>query len=332
MAKPDMPKANVAYIIVCWNNKKILGECIESIEQQDYAKKRIILVDNASKDNTTEYIADTFPEVEILAQSKNHGFAKGNNIGIRKALEDTELGYVVLLNSDARLAPEWTSTLISSLKLKPRAATGQSVTLDYYDHGIIDSTHIYVARNGQATQGSYRRPIAYNSDVAPQKVYGCNAAAMVITRAFIEAQPFKDFFDETMFMYLEDVDVASRSTVMGWDNYVVPGTRAYHMGSASSGKNPDFSLYLTFRNNLGLHIKNLPLPVLLKVLVSLPKADWASIRHLKRLGVHGGVPAVIKGRIASLSYIPIFLLKRRKLKKYRVVDNDYLWRLMKRGY
>jgi GT2 family glycosyltransferase len=208
----------------------------------------------------------------------------------------------------------------------------QSITLDYYDHGIIDSTHLYISRLGQATQGSFRRPLPYNFDTAPEKVFGCNAAARLVSRAFIEAQPFKEFFDETMFMYLEDVDIAARATVMGWDNYVVPGTRAYHMGSASSGKNPGFSLYMTFRNNTGLLIKNLPLPILLRILVSIPKSDRASIRHLKRLGKQDAVPYVIKGRLASLKYVPIFIFKRRKLKKYHDIDSTYLWQLMRRGF
>ncbi len=323
----------VAYVVVAWNNKDIIDECIQSIKNQDYQKKqRIILVDNASSDNIKEHVATNFPEVEVLPQTKNYGFAKGNNIGIAAALEDIDVEYIVLLNTDARLATNWTSTVIAAARLRPMTATMQSVTLDYYDQGIMDSTHVYISRYGQGTQGSWRTPIAKEKDTAPQKVFGCNAAAMLITRKFIEAQPFKDFFDETMFMYLEDVDIAARSTVMGWDNYVVPGTRAYHMGSASSSKNPGFSLYMTFRNNTGMLIKNLPLSILLVILLDIPKADRASIKHLKRIGKPEGVPAIIKGRLASLKYIPIFLVKRHRLKKYRNVNTDYLWQLMQRGF
>ncbi|MGH7195576.1 MAG: glycosyltransferase family 2 protein [Candidatus Saccharimonadales bacterium] len=327
-------RLDVAYVIVAWNNKDIINDCIESILAQNYThRKRIILVDNASSDNTVEYMSEHFPQVEVIAEVKNHGFARGNNIGITKALEDEKIGHIVLLNTDARLDPNWTKTLVDAACLRPRAATMQSITLDYYDPGIIDSTHIYISRIGQGTQGSWRSPIAYHNDVAPQKVFGCNAAAMLITRNFIESQPFKQFFDETMFMYLEDVDVASRATVMGWDNFVIPGTRAYHMGSFSSAKkDPSFSLYMTFRNNTGLMIKNLPFRTLFVLLLRTPKADRAAIKHLKRVGKVAAVPAVIKGRLASLKYVPIFLWKRHQLKRYRVIDEDYLWQLMRRGY
>lgn len=324
----------VAYIIVSWNNKDILKDCIKSIQGQDYeGGKRIILVDNASSDGTVDYLNKEFPSVEVIAELQNHGFARGNNIGIKYALLDKKVKYLVLLNTDARLENNWTKTLVNAAAKRLLTATMQSITLDYYNHSVIDSTHVYISKSGQGTQGSWREPIGYGYDVAPQKVFGCNAAAMLITRKFIEAQPFEDLFDETMFMYLEDVDLATRATVMGWDNFVVPGTKAYHMGSVSSTKkDPSFSLYMTFRNNTGLHIKNLPTQILIVILFRMLKADRAAIKHLKRTGRSKAVPAIIKGRLMSLLFIPVFMAKRKKLKPQRVIDKDYLWRLMNRGF
>lgn len=325
---------SIAYIVVAWNNKELLDECITSINKQetDYAKK-IVLVDNNSKDDTVKYIKSTYPEVLLLAQTNNYGFAKGNNIGIHEALKDSTVQYVALVNTDATLAPNWSQTLISAAQERPKAACLQSVTLDYFNHSIIDSTHIFISRYGQATQSSWRRPIPTGEDVAPMKVFGCNAAAMMITRGFIETQPFDDFFDETMFMYLEDVDVAIRATILGWDNLLVPGTNAYHMGSfSSSKKNPSFSLYMTFRNNLGLMIKNLPASIFWTILFRIPKSDLASIRHLRRIGKGYATPAIIKGRLMSILYIPIFIGKRIKLNRQRNINAKYLWHLMKYGY
>src|SRR5665648_791329 len=179
----NQTEETVAYIIVSWNNKSILDDCIKSIREQDYAgNKRIILIDNASSDHTVEYLEKKFPNVEVVSETKNHGFAKGNNIGIKLALADRNVKYVILLNTDARLAANWTTTLVSAAAKRPLTATMQSITLDYYDHSVIDSTHIYISRYGQGTQGSYREPIGYGYNTAPQKVFGCNAAAMMITR------------------------------------------------------------------------------------------------------------------------------------------------------
>lgn len=320
-----------AFIVISWNNSDILQECFDSIRAQTYTNHRTILVDNDSKDDSVVAARRFMPEATIIENSNNDGFTRGNNIGIAEALRDPEVDYIVLLNSDARLASEWLQTVIDFAAGKPKAATLQGTTLDYYDHGIIDSTHIYVARNGQATQGSWRD--TYADEFGPKKVFGVNAAACLITRSFIEAQPFgAELLDEAFFMYLEDVDLAARATVMGWDNYLVPGARAYHMGSASSGKNPGFSLYMTFRNNSAMLYKNLPMGLLLRLVPRIARSDLDTIRHLRALGKPEAARKVLKGRLIGLLRVPLFIRKRRIIARNRRVSSTYLWHLMRQGY
>ncbi len=326
-----MNKPNAAFVIVCWNNNDLLEECLDSIKNQTFKNHKTIIVDNGSTDDSVITIKKIMPEAIVIESKKNLGFAKGNNVGINEALKDQEVGFIALLNTDARLDNDWLEKLIIFTENKPKAACLQSTTLDYYDQSIIDSTHIYIAQNGQATQGSWRDD--YESEMGPMKVFGVNAAACLITRAFIDEQPYKkEFFDETMFMYLEDVDIAVRATVMGWDNYLVPGTKAYHMGSASSGKNPGFSLYLTFRNNTGLIFKNLPFITICKLTPRIFLSDIETFRHLRRLGKNKTSWIIPKGRIAGIFRSPLFLLKRNKIRKVSNIDRDYLWHLMRKGY
>lgn len=327
-----MKDLRVAFVVVGWNNQNLIEECINSIKNQTHKNIRIIFVDNNSSDRSAHLLKDKFPDVELIEMQENTGFAKGNNIGIKKALEDTEVSYVALLNTDATLAPDWVETILQKSIRKPRGAAFQTITLDYYDHSVIDSTHIYVAHNGQATQGSWRRPLLEGQDIAPQKIFGCNAAAVMYSRKFIEEQPFDDFFDETLFMYLEDVDIAARATVTGWDNYVVPGSRAYHMGSASSGKNPGFSLYMTFRNNSAILIKNFPTIILIRMLPKLIRGDIDTIKVLWRTGQKQAIRSVVWGRVAGTFRIPLFFGKRFVVYRKRKVDYKALWRLMFRGY
>lgn len=326
-----MNKMTVAYIIVSWNNKDLLDECIASINAQEYPNKKIVLVDNNSADDTVAYVAAHYPEVEVLPQADNYGFAKGNNIGIAAALMDPAVGFIALVNTDARLAPNWTSVLVAAAQ-RPKAACLQTITLDYYDHAVMDSTHIFISRNGQGTQGSYRVPIDPGTDVALTKVFGCNAAAIVITRQFIEAQPFKTVFDEAMFMYLEDVDLAARATVMGWDNYVVPGSRAYHMGSASSGKNPGFSLHMTYRNNARLLFVNLPFFLFLRMLPSVFKGDRATLKHLELLDDTASMEKVRKGRRLGLRKLVLALPRSIRMRSVTKRSKQELWELMERGF
>lgn len=320
----------VAYIIVGWNNQDLIEECFKSIKSQTYQKHTIIYVDNDSKDNSVELVKQQFPEVIILEPGYNTGFAKGNNIGIARALKDKSVEYIVLLNSDARLDPSWTEMIIDFAKKKPRGALFQGTTLDYFNHDIIDSTHIYISHNGQGTQGNWRH--FYNSELGPKRVFGVNAAACLITRKFIEAQPFgNQVFDETLFMYLEDIDLATRAVIMGWDNYLVPGARAYHMGSASSGKNPGFSLYMTFRNNSAVLFKNLPFRILLRMWPKIVKGDIETIKTLYRTHRKTAIKKVIMGRIVGLLRLPLFFGKRRVMRRQQAIESVTLWTLMNHG-
>lgn len=321
----------VAFVVVGWNNQALLGECFQSILDQTYQDTSIIYIDNDSKDDSVQLVQRKFPAVTIIQPGRNTGFAKGNNIGIKQALMDDDIGFVALLNTDARLAPTWTENIVSFALGKPLGACYQGTTLDYYAHDVIDSTHIYVSRNGQGTQGNWRKH--YTTDLGPRKVFGVNAAACLISRDFIEAQPFgQEFFDETMFMYLEDVDLAVRATIMGWDNYLVPAAHAYHMGSASTKKTPLFSLYMTFRNNSALLYKNFPVGLIIKILPQVIRGDVDTIKTLWRTNKRAGVWPVIKGRVVGIVRLPLFMAKRSKVRRHAKIDNNYLWYLMKNGY
>lgn len=324
-------KSKVAFVVVGWNNKNILEECFESIAAQSYPHIITVYVDNDSSDESADWVEASFPDVIVLRQARNTGFARGNNIGMAEALKDPDVAYIALLNSDARVASEWTEKMVAFADMKPKGALYQGTNLDYYNHSVIDSTHIYVSQNGQGTQGNWRYFVT--QEKGPKKVFGVNAAACLISRKFIEAQPFgHEFFDEAMFMYLEDVDVAARATVMGWDNYLVPAAKAYHMGSASSGKNPGFSLYMTFRNNTGMLFKNLPLKLLIRILPKLVRGDIETVRTLRRRGKKSAARKVIKGRLTGIIRLPLFFHKRVVISRHRRLDTDYLWSLMRKGY
>ena len=134
-------------------------------------------------------------------------------------------------------------------------------------------------------------------------------------------------------MYLEDIDLAARSTVMGWDNYLVPSARAYHMGSVSAAKqSSNFSLYMTFRNNSDVLFKNFSLRMLLKIFPKLVRGDIDTIIELRRRGRKGSVAAVIKGRAVGFVRLPLFVGKRIIMRRQQKVPDDYLWDLMFDGY
>ena len=97
----------VAVIIVNWNGKKFLGNCLKSVYEQSYDNFDLYFVDNGSIDDSVEFVKKNFPKACIISLTENTGFALGNNIGIEKALEDSDVEYVVLLNNDTVTEKDW---------------------------------------------------------------------------------------------------------------------------------------------------------------------------------------------------------------------------------
>jgi GT2 family glycosyltransferase len=323
-------RSKVVSVVVCWNNVDLLPECIASLKSQTYCDHSVIVVDNDSIDDSVVYLEREHPDVAVIRLDWNSGFAHANNVGIRRAFEDEAVGYVAFVNSDARLAPDWVETIVRAAATKPRAASFQSLTLDYADPRIIDSHHIFVARTLQATQAGNRD--AHVRDFPTERIFGVNAAAAMYTRAFLEAQPFAEVFDEQMGMYLEDVDLAARAFVMDWESWFIGGTYAYHMGSASSQKRASgFSLYMTYRNQPGMVLANFPTKIVKRAMANAVRADLNTMVHLRRSGQGDLLRHLLKGRAVGLWRSRKFLAKRRIMERHRTVDPEVLWTMMRAG-
>ena len=319
-------------IVVCWNNEALLQDCLDSIRAQtiDSWNVQTILVDNASEDNSVAFVRSSYPEVEIIEVGWNSGFSHANNLGIRRAFQDPDVAGVVMLNSDARLSPNWFETIVSFAETRPHGASFQSLTLDHANQSVIDSHHLYVGRTLHATQFATGQPL--DRTYSTQRIFGVNAAAALYTRSFLEAQPFDDYLDETMGMYLEDVDLAARALVMGWESWFVSGTYATHIGSASSKKRSSgFALRQTWRNQPVMLLTNFPYRLLLRGLRGFLSHELGAIRHLRAIGQPDLVGEILRGRRDGLRLIRYALRRRRRLRALRVLDPELLWNFMHEG-
>jgi GT2 family glycosyltransferase len=323
-------KPKVVVVIVTWNNKDIVDIPLKSLASQNYNNFVTLIVDNGSSDNTLDYVKKKYPPVQTIDAGKNLGFAAGNNLGIKEAVGKYGADYVVLLNSDAWLSADWLSIVVKFAQTKPHLACAQGLTLKLGNPSRIDSTHIYLSQNGQATQAHHDQP-----NILPRytkRVFGVNAAAALYSAKFIKSQPFEDFFDKDFFMYLEDVDVIMRATIMGWQNYFVGDAIAKHVGSASSAGS-NFSLKMTFRNNFPMIVKNMPLRLIIKLVPKLIRSDLETIRHLARQKRWSAALRIPEGRVLGILLLPKMIFKRFELRKYRhSVDSKYIWQLMRWGY
>ena len=308
-----MPTQKLSVVIVSWNNRKFVDFCLTSLTEQTVQPLEIIWVDNASSDDTVEYIRKSYPSVTLLPQKENLFFAKGNNVGIRRALENNNCEYVLTLNTDARLDPKWIEVITEFLDTHAGAACAQGLTLQDGDSTKVDSRGIKLDKRGTPIQLGYNEQRKASYEVS--QVFGVNAAAAAYTRTFLEKQPFgTEYFDEDFSMYLEDLDISARAVMLGYTNWFVPEAIAYHVGSASSGGNPKFMLYMTHRNLPLLLWNNFPIKVIIFALPYIFKAEMLRLLNLARGGHYHFGWAVIKGRATGI------LLMRKSSSKRKLIS------------
>lgn len=325
-------KPRYGVVVVSWNNESLLADCFESVRAQTIGADRVdaYLVDNGSTDDSVALVRKNFPEVTIIEQGWNSLFAAANNVGIRAAFSDPSVAGVVLLNSDARLSENWFEIVGSFSETRPLGASFQALTRDHANPAIIDSHHLYVNRSLHSTQ--WGSGTSADRGFANQRVFGVNAAAALYMRTFFEAQPFDDLLDEKMGIYLEDVDVAARALMMGWENWFVAGTDATHMGSVSTNKQAGgFALRRTWRNQFVLLLTNFPVRVLLRGFGALVAHEVGAVRHLRATGRGSIVGELWRGRTEGIRLVPYALKRRRQLAPFVVADPEFVWELMQTG-
>lgn len=231
---PESTSTAAVYAVVAtYNGAAFIGNCLRSLSESHYAVN-IVVVDNASTDNTREIVA-SFPAVETIPLQANVGFGSANNIGIAHAL-GKGANFVFLLNQDARVAPETIGTLVNCALaapeygiLSPMHLNGDGSQIDY-----LFSRHLAQAANPSYTQllsDLYRGHLA---EVYP--VPFVNAAAWLLSRTCLMQV---GGFDPLFFMYGEDADYCRRAIFHGFKVGLVPSVVIFHErgGKAASAEN-----------------------------------------------------------------------------------------------
>jgi len=127
-------KLNVSIIIPHWNNVDILSDCLESISSIKLSNFEIIIVDNASTDHSVDWIKSNYPNVNLIENDKNYGYAGGCNIGAK----DAEGDKLIFLNNDTVLDPDCISHMLKSMNANPNMAVVQPKVLNYFDKTLFD--------------------------------------------------------------------------------------------------------------------------------------------------------------------------------------------------
>ena len=311
----------VAVLIVNWNGGGLLSQCLESLAHQRRPPDHVIVVDNASTDDSLARAEERLRKVELIRLDENVGFARANNLAARAARRfDT----IALLNPDAVADPGWLEALMTAANREPTAVAFASqmrlASAPKYLDGAGDSYHV----SGRAWRNGHRMPFA-DWAVASGEVFApCAAAALYRQEAFDEVGGF----DEHYFCYFEDVDLGFRLRLRGYRCLYVPAAIVQHVSSALSGYRSDFAVYHGERNAVWTFIKDMPGPLLLAY---LPQHLALNIAALMYYPWRGQGWVVVRAKLDALRSLASVLRRRREVQRTRRVSAWTLRRAMCRG-
>jgi GT2 family glycosyltransferase len=283
-----MPRVSV--IIPNWNGLALLRPCLDSLATQTYRDCEIVVVDNASADDSVAVLRRDYASVRVLEQRSNLGYAGGCNAGIRATASEI----VVLLNNDTEAEPDWLATLVDALDRHPAAGSAASRIMLYSDRAKLHSAGDLYRRNGLPDSRGVWQPYGPPWD-KERLVFGGCGGAVAYRRALLDEI---GLFDERFFMYCEDVDLNWRAQLAGWKCIYVPTAVVYHHLSATGGGT--LSSYYVGRNTLWVIARNYPPRLLRRNLGAVICAQGRIALEAARAWRGAAARARLRGQCAGL--------------------------------
>ena len=236
----------VLVIVLCHNGVELTLACLESLRRVEYERADVLIVDNASTDGTPEAVRARFPEVTVVEAGANLGFAAGNNVGLRYAL-DHGYDYAMLLNNDTEVAPDFLQSLMAAAEADP--AVGMAGPLIFYH----DQPDILWSAGGAIDwRRGASRMLGLNEqndqeDHTSREVDFVSGCALLVKRTALEQV---GLIDERFYMYYEETEWCVRAARAGYRVIVVPQARIWHKISLEKrAASPTVHYYMT-RNRL----------------------------------------------------------------------------------
>jgi len=317
----------VSILIVNWNGIKHLKKCFNSLSKITYPNYEIILIDNASQDGSVEFVRKNYPQVRVIQNKKNLGFAEANNIGYKEACGK----YIFFLNNDTTIEPDCLTKLIEGIERDKNIGGIQPKILVMDEPKKLDCVGDFLTATGILQHygiGGNANAEQYNKVV---EIFSMKGAAMLFKRGVLEEV---GVFDKDFFAYFEETDLCHRVRLAGYKIFYYPDSLICHKGSGTTRTlSFNFIQIHAFKNRICSYLKNfgklellkvLPLHLLvcelvaifysfkrmdLKFFFGIQQAIWWNIRHLgKTLEKRKKVQKQIR-KIQDKEFIPQFKKK-----------------------
>ena len=313
-------KSSVSIVIPHWNNVDVLSECLESISNTDFENFETIVVDNASTDNSVASVRSNYPNVKLIENDKNYGYAGGCNIGAEAASGD----FLIFLNNDTVQEKDWISNLIKTINSDDKIAAVQPKILNYYNRNVFDyaggsgghmDIYCFPFARGRIFSFQENDEGQYNNK---EKCFWSSGTCFMVRRELFQKA---GGFDDSFFAHMEEIDLCWRLYAMGFEVWVEPDSVVYHKNALTLPMHSHKKYYLNHRNSLlmllgNYSIKNvfligIPRLILEKIacLYSILMLDW---RHFT---------AILRSLFWIIFHPNVIMKKRKSFSKIRTITD-----------
>ena len=309
-----MPEIHFSIVIVTWNAAELLKKFLPSVAETEYHHFEIVIADNASDDETCDWIGSRFPDIKIVVFDRNYGYCGGNNRAVKYCNGDV----IIFLNNDVKVDKHWLNPLnrafhnpaltIAQPKIKSYSKP------DYFEYagasgGFIDWLGYPYCR-GRLFDTVEKDEAQYDDET---EIFWATGAAFAVRKEFFIKS---GGFDETFKFHMEEIDLCWRCHHSGGVVKVIPDSEVYHLGGGSLHTGSPRKTYYNFRNSLLMLTKNLDRYLLPKLITRLCLDGISGIRSLL-LGRPAETYAIIKAHFGFYRRLPKIIPQRIREKRNR---------------
>jgi GT2 family glycosyltransferase len=323
----ETQKIKTAVVVLNWNGKAWLEKFLANLVKHSQ-EATVFVADNASTDDSVDFVKSNFPSVKIIINASNGGYAKGYNDALKKIYAE----YFVLINSDIEVTEDWLSPIIDLMDSDKKIAACQPKLLDYKKRntfeyagasgGFIDNLGYPFCR-GRIFDDIEQDNGQYNDAI---EVFWATGACL-----FVRAAHFNEVggLDEDFFAHQEEIDLCWRLKNKGYKIMVEPKSVVYHVGGGTLNAGSPFKTHLNFRNNLFMLFKNLPTSSLfITIPIRLVLDGVAALTFLSKEKGLQHVFAIAKAHFMFYFEIPKLIAKRQKINQKNNLIGKVDWSIL----
>lgn len=328
------PSPLVTAIVVNYNGRQFLHECLDSLIAQTWGEFEIILVDNGSKDGSADDAEQHFgARLRVLRNAKNLGFAEANN----QAIEAARGEWVFLLNNDAVADPDAIAELMAFVADRDDVGMLAPRVVRYSAPNVFDSVGLLLYPDGVCRPRGWQEKDTGQYDRA-EEVLAPHGCAALYRKAMLEET---GLFDKEYFCYLEDLDLGVRGQLLGWKCWYVPDSRVRHHKSGTAGNYSKFKAFHVERNRIWNAVKLLPrFMVVVSPFFTFNRylmQGYAAATHrglsdefVKEYSLFGLFVVLVRAYASALLRLPRMIRRRSRISKARKITTEEWYGLISR--